>query len=40
MLESLFTEVAGRDSKTDVSCEYCKIVKNTYFEKAYVNECF
>ena len=38
MLESLFTEVAGRDSKTDVS--YCKIVKNTYFEKAYVNGCF
>ena len=42
-LESLFNKVAGlkallkillkRDSNTGVSCEICKIFKNTYFEE-------
>ena len=41
MLESLFNEVKGlrpatllkRDSNTGVSCQYCEIFKNTYFEE-------
>ena len=33
VLESYFTKVAERDSNTGVSCEYCKILKNAYFEE-------
>ena len=33
VLESLFTKTAGRDSKTGVSSDYCKILKNAYFKE-------
>ena len=33
MLEFLFNRIAEIDSNAGVYCEYCKIVKNTYFEE-------
>ena len=33
MLESLFNKVAGLKAFQMISCEYCKIFKNTYFEE-------
>ena len=33
VLESLFTKITGREFNTGVSCEYCKILKNAYFEE-------
>ena len=33
VLESLFTKITGREFNRGVSCEYCKILKNAYFEE-------
>ena len=33
VLESLFNRISRKDSNAGVSCEYCEILKNTYFEE-------